>query len=204
MNRTLFILSALMFPLLLIAQDNGADLEAYRESRLIGLLADPREPVDSANAGGISWFDLDERYILPCRVERLAEHDALDIPTYSGITKPFRPVARLHFQLSGQDLSLTVYRYVQHPALGQANTPLFLPFRDLSNGESTYGGGRYLDLDASLLEQDSFILDLNLAYNPLCAYADGFNCPIPPRENHLPVAVEAGERAFGGTYKHRD
>lgn len=76
---------------------------------------------------------------------------------------------------------------------------LFLPFRDASSGAETFGGGRYM-LDtikgADLgLEDGRIVLDFNFAYNPSCAYAPRWSCPLAPPENRLPVAVRAGERA---------
>lgn len=65
-----------------------------------------------------------------------------------------------------------------------------MPFTDLTSGEESYGGGRYLDLDGPLGEEVE--LDLNRAYNPYCAYGGAYSCPIPPPENHLEVAVRAG------------
>ena len=80
---------------------------------------------------------------------------------------------------------------------------LFLPFKDLTSGKSTYGGGRYLydtikgaDLGAG---PDRVVLDFNFSYNPSCAYSPSWVCPLAPRENSLSVAVEAGERTFPTT-----
>ncbi len=67
---------------------------------------------------------------------------------------------------------------------------LFLPFTDLTNGEETYGGGRYLDLE--IPDGEEIIIDFNMAYNPYCAYNKKYSCPIPPKENHLDMRVEAG------------
>jgi uncharacterized protein (DUF1684 family) len=73
---------------------------------------------------------------------------------------------------------------------------LFLPFKDETNGFETYGGGRYMDVRISTLKDGKIILNFNKAYNPYCAYGDGFNCPIPPLENHLNFSIKAGERDF--------
>ena len=70
---------------------------------------------------------------------------------------------------------------------------LFIPFTDLTGGKTTYGGGRYLDVKATLSNKKVWV-DFNLAYNPYCAYNVNFSCPIPPKQNHLPMAIEAGEQ----------
>ncbi len=76
---------------------------------------------------------------------------------------------------------------------------LWLPFYDLSNGEDTYPGGRYLDLE--LAADGTVLIDFNFAYNPLCAYnATRYNCTLPPEENRLPFAVVAGEKLYGSEH----
>jgi uncharacterized protein (DUF1684 family) len=71
---------------------------------------------------------------------------------------------------------------------------LFLPFRDKTNGKTTYGAGRYLDI--SFPASDSIYLDFNKAYNPYCAYDDRWSCPLVPFENHLEVSILAGEKKY--------
>jgi uncharacterized protein (DUF1684 family) len=82
--------------------------------------------------------------------------------------------------------------------LGGYGGGIFLPLRDGTAGQSTYGGGRYLldtvkgaDLD---VEDGGLVLDFNFAYNPSCAYDPRWVCPLAPAANRLPVPVEAGER----------
>lgn len=67
---------------------------------------------------------------------------------------------------------------------------LFLPFTDATGGAETYKGGRYIDLEIS--EESIIVIDLNKAYNPYCAYADGYSCPVPPQENNLRVKILEG------------
>lgn len=74
---------------------------------------------------------------------------------------------------------------------------IFLPFRDASNGSSTYGGGRYL-LDSIKgtdlgTEGGRLILDFNYSYHPSCAYNDRWVCPLAPKENHLHFSIPVGE-----------
>ncbi len=104
----------------------------------------------------------------------------------------YRPVARVRFRAGGRRLALTLF-WIEGYGGG-----LFLPFRDRTNGVTTYGGGRYLydtikgaDLGAGA---DGLVLDFNYAYHPSCAYDGRWRCPLAPPQNHLPVAVPAGER----------
>jgi len=80
---------------------------------------------------------------------------------------------------------------------------LFLPFTDLTNNKETYGGGRYINLDIKSINEAKIIIDFNKAYNPYCAYSDGYRCPIPPEENNLPLEIKAGEKNYKGEKKKR-
>lgn len=101
-------------------------------------------------------------------------------------------IARVHFNVQGTTAVLSLF------SLEGYGGGLFLPFRDATNGQTTYPGGRYLydtikgaDLNTSV---DEFVLDFNYAYNPSCAYNDRWICPLPPAENSLQLAVTAGEQ----------
>ncbi len=102
----------------------------------------------------------------------------------------YQRVGTLHFVVAGAEQRLTVFRNIDLSRLEDYRNYLFVPFTDLTNGETTYGGGRYLDLEGPLGE--TVELDFNRAYNPYCAYGGHYSCPIPPVENHLEVAVKAG------------
>ena len=71
---------------------------------------------------------------------------------------------------------------------------IFLPFTDMSNGKTSYEGGRYIDLEVP--KGDELIIDFNQAYNPYCAYNPKFSCPIPPKRNHLDTFIEAGVKKY--------
>ncbi len=106
----------------------------------------------------------------------------------------YQAVGQLRFTLAGKKERLTVFRNIDLARKPGYADYLFVPFTDLTNGEETYGGGRYLDLRAPLGKQVE--LDFNRAYNPYCAYGGKYSCPIPPLENHLDVRIEAGVKAF--------
>ena len=144
---------------------------------------------------GFAYFPIDPAYRVMAYVEHTPQARPFEVPTSDPtVHKTYVSYARATFSLKGQSLSLTLYRSLQLIRLPQYRDYVFLPFRDQSSGRTTYGGGRYLDL--TLPEGDSLVIDFNLAYNPNCAYSEGWACPIPPAENTLPVAIEAGEKAY--------
>ncbi len=116
----------------------------------------------------------------------------MKVPLSSGEVVEVLRVAFLEFSLDGQVLRLQVYKKRPDDA------ELFVPLRDGTSGAETYGAGRYVDVEVG--EDDSCVLDFNLAYNPLCAFDPGkFVCPYPPVENWLMnVKIAAGEKMYSG------
>ena len=109
----------------------------------------------------------------------------------------------LKFEVGGKSCALNLYQNLRLVNMPEYQDYLFLPFKDATNGDSTYGGGRYLDFrQKDISSEGILLLDFNKAYNPYCAYSDGFNCPIPPLPNHLAIEVPAGEKNFKGEKKH--
>ena len=151
-------------------------------------------PLSLRDVALLQYFDVDKDFRIEAMVETFAKPDTVVIPTYSGKEKQFLQWGEAHFFVDGKECSLLLYQNVRY--LPKAPNHLFIPFKDRTSGETTYGGGRYIDLDIQNLRGQKLVIDFNLAYNPWCAYSDGFNCPIPPTANHLDVLIEAGERKY--------
>ena len=112
----------------------------------------------------------------------------LELPTSTGLRRKMRRVGTLTFGLQGRELTLVAFVDATENDMRR----LFVPFGDLTNGNETYPGGRYLDLDRTAT--GIYDLDFNRAFNPFCVFNEKFDCPLPPRENRLTVPVRAGER----------
>ena len=136
---------------------------------------------------GHRYYEIDLEYRVEAEIAEFLFKDTIIIPTSAGTEKKFRRYCELTFVIKGKDCKLVAY---QRAKKGHENY-LFVPFKDLTSGFDSYGGGRYLDLDVPK-GQSSVILDFNYAYNPYCAYTTGWFCPIPPEENFLNVEVRAG------------
>lgn len=91
------------------------------------------------------------------------------------------------FVIKDKPCSLTIYKTTN-------SRLLFLPFRDKTSGNETYGGGRFLDIPLSDIVGNKVVIDFNLAYHPYCAYNHTYICPVPPKENSLPVEIPVGEK----------
>lgn len=159
-------------------------------------LADPRSPLTEADLSRLDFYAPDEAYRITADIELVADAEPFELATYAGTTKPYVEYAVAAFTLNGAPRRLTLYRSLAQARMPQYRDHLFLPFKDHTNGDSTYGGGRYLDFRLGDIRNGQLVIDFNRAYNPYCAYGDGYQCPIPPPENHLETTVEAGERVY--------
>ena len=98
------------------------------------------------------------------------------------------------FQLKGGTYQLNIYQNLDLMDDEGYEDFLFLPFLDDTNGEESYGGGRYVE--GRIPDGDILEIDFNKAYNPYCAYNEKYSCPIVPRENYITEKVEAGVKVF--------
>ncbi len=143
-----------------------------------------------------SFFEPDASYKVEAAFESINDTIGFMMPTSGSKPKKFFKYGRLAFTIEGKSLQLTIYRSEALQTDTAYKDYLFLPFTDATSAEESYGGGRYIDLDKKDIQNNQIVIDFNKAYNPYCAYAKGYNCPIPPRENDLPVAIRAGEMDF--------
>jgi len=150
---------------------------------------------EAPNFKGNHFYDGNFSYLVEARVEKVQEGEPFMMPTSNpDRQKTFVPYAKLHFELAGKQWTLTAYFSPQTARIEGYEDYLFLPFTDLTNGQATYGGGRYLDM--RIPKGETVMIDFNKCYNPYCAYTDGWSCPIPPKENFLEMKVEAGVMDF--------
>lgn len=136
---------------------------------------------------GIAWFPIDPELIVDAQFEPAAVREPKPLQTSRGVTKTLYLAGVYRFELEGRPLVLQVFGYTPEPSEAE---PLLIPFADPTNGKTSYGAGRYLEPS-----QGTTVLDFNRATNPLCAYSEHYNCPMPPAFNRLDMAIAAGARA---------
>jgi hypothetical protein len=146
------------------------------------------DPMRLVHFHGFDVFPEEPAFRVVASVEAAPE-DTLQLDTTRGRTKRFVRAARLSMVVSGRRCALAAFR-----TIGDGASPLFVPFRDATSGEESYGVGRYLTVEVAP-GAESTVVDFNEATNPWCAYSPFYNCVLPPEENTLPVAIRAGERA---------
>lgn len=178
-------------------------IEKHRDEYKAEFLHDPRSPIAAGDLKDIHFFNPDSAFRVVADFKPLENQTSFRMPTYDGSAKEYIRYGVASFKLNGKPLQLTIYRSIQLMANEDYKDYLFLPFTDQTNGEQTYGGGRYIDLRTSAIEGNKVQIDFNKAYNPYCAYSSGYSCPVPPEENDLAAAITAGEKNFTGTKKKR-
>ena len=175
--------------------DWAAAVEEQREEKDRFFAEHPQSPLPADHREGfegLSYYppDPDWRFVVP--LEPFDRPETLAVETSTDGVREYHRVGRFRFERAGEERTLSAYR------ADPAEDRLWVPFRDATSADETYGAGRYLDLEADEHRTDDgrWVLDFNRAYNPFCAYSDAYECPLVPLENWLDVPVEAGERAY--------
>ena len=180
-----------------------AQIALHRQEYKEHFITETRSPLAESDTAMLDFFSPDASWKVKASFERTLDTQPFDLPTYSGRAAKYQQYGILTFEKNGKKFSMSVYQSLRLMTSQKYFDYLFLPFSDLTNDESTYGGGRYIDLRTGDIGPDqTMLIDFNKCYNPWCAYSDGYNCPIPPRENQLDIAVQAGEKSFKGEKKH--
>ena len=144
---------------------------------------------DQAAFKGLRYFDPDPAFRFELKLLRYPAEGSAMMTTSKGTRQLFNSVGRFGFAVGGKQAQVTAYQSAE-----REDPSLFIPFRDATSGKETYGAARYLDMRVE--HDDNYLLDFNYAYNPYCAYDEGYVCPLPPTENWLKVEVIAGEKKY--------
>tara|TARA_B100000949_G_scaffold100667_1_gene89799 strand:- start:345 stop:1058 length:714 start_codon:yes stop_codon:yes gene_type:complete len=139
---------------------------------------------------GHEYFPIDESFKVKAQFERVDDAVPFLMKTTTNRLPTYEIYGVATFEINNQKFSLNIYQSHQLRETEEYKNYLFLPFTDLTNGESTYSGGRFIDLE--IPTSDYITIDFNKAYNPFCAYNPKYSCPIPPPENSLPIEIVAG------------
>ncbi len=180
------------------APDDSAYVEGLAADRAVKdtyLLQGQDSPVPADKRGALlplPYYPIDPSYAVPAALRLSDERPVFEMPTSTGAVRRMQLVGVLEFSLLGESRSLGAFV----PEGTQQITRLFVPFADLTTGDSTYSAGRYLDIDTTTTGY--YTIDFNRAYNPYCAYNDTYECPYPPPPNRLNALVRAGEQAPEG------
>ena len=156
---------------------------------------DPASPLldeDRDNFSELNYYDPDSKYKFTGPIQKYEEQEVIEMLTSTSELRNFYKYGYFKFDIDGNEYSIQLYKEVEENQSGEPY--YFVPFKDLTNETETYPAGRYLDIPDS--ESDIVTIDFNEAYNPYCTYSPFYSCPLPPFENHLKIAIKAGEKNF--------
>lgn len=198
--KCLFLLPFLMFGSALFAQIETVVSESKTaQIELNEEYSNPEttilEPEDFKNFRGLEFYPISEKFIVEAKFVRTPDEKPFLMPTTTARLPEYVKYGEAHFSMEGKDFVLNLFKSVEPYDEPGYEDYLFLPFTDLTSGDGSYGGGRFLD--QRIPEGNTIVIDFNTAYNPYCAYSARFSCPIPPKENDLLIRIEAGVKDFG-------
>jgi hypothetical protein len=177
-----------------MATDYVTNIREQREQKEDFFAESPRSPIPrsaQADFPGLVHYDVDESMRFEVELHEHDDPERLTVETTAGNRQEYLQWGEFRLDIDGE--AVTIQAYKGDPA----EERLWVPFRDETNGEETYGAGRYIDLERDRHFRDGrWTLDFNQAYNPTCAYNEGYECPLIPTENWLDVRIEAGEKDY--------
>lgn len=187
-----------LLTILLISQTSLAQKDFYAESikAYQKKYVDSHEVVKKNDKKYFRFFPVSRTYNVACSFETISDTIGFTMKTSANTLKQYFKYGKLSFTIAGKEFRLFVYQSKDLMNTERYKDYLFVPFTDLTSGDKSYGSGRYLEFYKQDIRNNRLQLDFNKAYNPYCAYSPGYKCPIPPKENALPVAVKAGEMNF--------
>ena len=151
----------------------------------------PLKKRDLKNFRGLDFFTYDSTYLVTAKLTKTPKEKPFMMLTTTDMMVEYIKYGTVSFELLNNQYSLDIYKNLEDP---NERDNLFLPFLDDTNGNESYGGGRYINLD--IAQVDNLIIDFNSAFNPYCVYDEKYSCPIVPRENYLPLEIKAGVKNF--------
>lgn len=191
-------------PVILMAQSLEQEIQSYRDKQIQEMVKDEFGPLRKDQVEYVTFYTAKQDYVVTADVEQLFNEPTFRMPTYDGTSNEYKRYGFLNFELNGKKYKLTAYQSVALFQNATYKNHLFVPFMDNTTGETSYEGGRYLDLSISDIKDGKIKIDFNRAYNPYCAYSNGYRCPQPPKDNILNAAIEAGEKKYNGPKNERN
>ena len=179
------------------AQNAYQDAVSYQENlskEYADSATSPLKEEDLSKFNKLDFFSVDTTFRVVARLKIKDDQDFFEMQTTTDRKPEYRVWATAIFELQGKKYRLNIYQNKKALDDPEYSDYLFLPFLDLTNGELSYGGGRYIDL--RIPEDNKVIIDFNKAYNPYCAYNHRYSCPIVPKENILDLEVLAGVKKY--------
>lgn len=179
------------------AQFDLASIEKFQKelnAEYANAKTSPLLPEDLKDFQSLDFYPADEKFYVVAKFIRTENEQPFEMKTTTARKPVYVKYGEAHFSIDGQDFKLNIYSNIELSKKKEYKDYLFLPFSDLTCGNESYIGWRYLDLE--IPQGNTIVIDFNRSYNPYCAYNPKYSCPIVPLENDLKIEIRAGVQKF--------
>lgn len=160
----------------------------------------PLTAKDLKTFSALNFYKIDKKYQVTAKLVKEKDPVIFEMATTTDRKPLYIKYGTITFTIDGKKQSLPIYQNKDFGRAPQYKDYLFFPFTDLTSGNGSYGGGRYIDVLTTDEKPDgSITIDFNKSYNPYCAYNSKYSCPLTPKENSLSVKIPAGIKVY---HKH--
>ncbi len=154
----------------------------------------PLLPEDLKEFKSLDFYPANDQFFVVAQFIRSENEQPFEMKTTTARKPVYVKYGEAHFSIDGQFFKLNIYRNIELSKKEQYKDYLFLPFSDLTCGNESYIGGKYIDM--KIPQGDTIVIDFNTSYNPYCAYNPKYSCPKVPLENDLKIEIRAGVKKF--------
>ena len=172
-----------------------AEINKSRQEKDDFMKNDPNSPFNSRTKiefSNLKYYEPDPEFVFKSKLYEYEKKDTIIIYGTKGEKRNAVKYGYVKFNYKGNDYLVNVY---EGTTRGGENY-FSIWFTDETTGKETYGVGRYIDFELNPHKNFIYTIDFNLAYNPYCAYSPDYSCAVPSKEDHIDLAVEAGEKSF--------
>jgi uncharacterized protein (DUF1684 family) len=165
-------------------------IKKQRETFEQNLKAEKDSPIATLkDFAGIKYFEADKNFIIDADFQAITSSEKGMILMTDSTQSEVEKVGNATFSIDGKSFTVSLFDEGEY---------FLLPFRDLTSGKETYGGGRFINIPKDKLKDNKLEIDFNNAHNFYCAYNESFICPIPPKENFIAAEIRVGEKKYKG------
>jgi len=154
----------------------------------------PLTAEDLAVFKALDFYPINEKFFVTAKFIRTEDEKPFEMKTSTDRKPLYVKYGEAHFSIDGLNYKLNIYRNIELSKKEEYKDYLFLPFSDLTSGNESYIGGKYIDMKTP--KGETIVIDFNTSYNPYCAYNPKYSCPKVPLENDLNIEIKAGVKKF--------
>lgn len=192
--KTIYTIFFLLNFIVSFGQETSKEFQENLNKEYANKEESPLMKEDLEHFQSLDFFPILDKFIVQATFKRTKKEKVFEMKTSTERLPLYKKYGELEFTIDGVLCKLNVYQNMSLFKKPGFKDYLFLPFSDLTSGNESYIGGRYVDL--RIQKGNQWIIDFNKAYNPYCAYNYKYSCPIVPMENDLKISILAGVKKF--------